>query len=262
MRIIKSILFSSLLLAGVPTLAATPAERGLEIATEMRAKDKGFGDYKMTMEMTLRDKHGSTSKRQMQGSVFETGKDGGDKSLIVFQAPNDIRGTAFLTFAHESKADDQWLYLPAIKRTKRIASENRMGSFMGSEFAFEDMGSQELGKYTYKFLGDEKIGDKGSFKVERTPKGSDSGYSRQIVWIESARYIPLRIEYYDRKNDLLKTLNYSGYQQFKDKFWRADKMEMQNHQNGKSTTIAFSAYQFQVGVKEDYFDPQRLESAR
>ncbi|MDC8758952.1 outer membrane lipoprotein-sorting protein [Janthinobacterium fluminis] len=255
----KSVLLAFALCCG-GAWAAGNAERGLEVAREMDARDKGFGDYRMAMAMTLRDKQGSLSVRQMQGAVYETAKDG-DKSLIVFQAPNDIRGTAFLTFAHGNRPDDQWLYLPAIKRTKRIASDNRMGSFMGSEFAFEDMGSQELDKYNYRLLGEEKLGDIAAFKLERTPKAEGSGYSRQVVWVDAQRYIPLRIDYYDRKNEPLKTLLYGAYQQFKNKYWRAEKMEMQNQQNGKSTTIAYSGYQFQVGVTEDHFDPQRLEHA-
>lgn len=262
MKIFTHILMAALALATVPTFAADDADRrGDDIAREMDARDKEFGDYRMTMEMLLRDKQGASSARQMQGAVLEIPNDG-DKSVITFNSPADIRGATFLTFAHVSKPDDQWLYMPAIKRTKRIASENRMGSFMGSEFAFEDMASQEYGKYSYKYLGDDKIDDRKAFKLERKPKYEGSGYTRNIVWVDSDRYAPLRIEFYDRTNTLLKTLSYSGYQQYKNKYWRADKMEMRNQQNGKSTEIKFSKYQFQVSVSDADFDPQRLGSLR
>ena len=262
MKVFKQVLMAALVLASVPASAAGSAEqRGDEIAREMDARDKQFGGYRMTMEMLLRDKQGASSARQMQGAVLEV-PDDGDKSLITFESPADIRGASFLTFAHVAKPDDQWLYMPSIKRTKRIASENRMGSFMGSEFSFEDMASQEYAKYSYKFLGDDKIDDRKTFKLERTPKYEGSGYTRNVVWVDSERYAPLRIEFYDRKNSLLKTLNYSGYQQYKSKYWRADKMEMRNQQNGKSTEINFSKYQFQASVSEADFDPQRLGSAR
>lgn len=262
MTLFKHVLVAALTLAAVPALAtADAAQRGDEIAREMDARDKEFGGYRMTMEMLLRDKQGASSARQMQGAVLEV-PDDGDKSVITFNSPADIRGATFLTYAHVSKPDDQWLYMPSIKRTKRIASENRMGSFMGSEFSFEDMASQEYAKYSYKYLGDDKIDDRKAFKLERTPKYDGSGYTRNVVWVDSERYAPLRIEFYDRKNSLLKTLNYSGYQQYKNKYWRADKMEMRNEQNGKSTEITFSKYQFQASVSEADFDPQRLGSVR
>lgn len=258
MKMIQHVLMAAVALAAVPAFASADAERrGDEIARTMETRDKEFGDYRMGMEMLLRDKQGASSARRMQGAVLEV-PDDGDKSVITFLAPADIRGATFLTFAHVSKPDDQWLYMPAIKRTKRIASENRMGSFMGSEFSFEDMAGQEYGKYSYKYLGDETVENRTSYKLERKPKYEGSGYTRNIVWVDSERYAPLRVEFYDRKNSLLKTLSYSGYQQYRNKYWRADKMEMRNLQNGKSTEIKFSNYQFQTKLSAADFDPQRL----
>ncbi|MFP5393321.1 MAG: outer membrane lipoprotein-sorting protein [Gammaproteobacteria bacterium] len=261
MKILYPMLIAALL-AGAPVRAsADAAQRGDEIAREMEARDKDFGDYRMSMEMLLRDKGGASSTRQMQGAVLEIPNDG-DKSVITFESPADIRGASFLTFAHVSRPDDQWLYMPSIKRTKRIASESRMGSFMGSEFAFEDMASQEYGKYGYTYLGEDKVDERRAYKIERKPKYAGSGYARNIVWVDSERYVPLRIEFYDRKDALLKTLSYSGYQQYKNTDWRADRMEMRNQQNGKSTEIRFSKYAFQTSVSDADFDPQRLGSLR
>ncbi|MBT8125907.1 MAG: outer membrane lipoprotein-sorting protein, partial [Gammaproteobacteria bacterium] len=156
----------------------------------------------------------------------------------------------------------QWLYLPALKRVKRINSKNKSGPFMGSEFAYEDIASQEVEKYTYKYLRDETLNGVDCFVIERYPAYAHSGYTRQLAWINKAEYRPEKIVFYDRKNTLLKTLTYDNYQQYLDKFWRADDMFMENHQTGKSTKLTWSNYQFKTGLKGKDFNKNSLKRAR
>ena len=146
-------LLGSLALAAV---AQTPQEQGLAIAKEADLRDKGFGDSSATMKMILRNRQGDESTREVRVRTLEVDGDG-DKSLSIFDSPADVKGTAFLTFSHILKPDDQWLYLPALKRVKRISSKNKSGPFMGSEFAYEDISSDEVEKYTYKYLRDETL---------------------------------------------------------------------------------------------------------
>ena len=252
---------TGLLLCAVCWAAPADSARGYQIAAEMDRRDQNFRNYRMNMEMVLQDRQGQSSTRQLRCSVLEVAGDG-DKYLMVFDSPADTRGTAFLNFAHAARPDEQWLYLPALKRVKRIASDSRSGSFMGSEFAFEDMSSQELQKYDYSYLGDERVDGRTSFKLERVPKYQGSGYTRQLVWVDSERYIPLQIEFYDRRNELLKTLRFGGYQSYLNTYWKAGSMVMNNHQNGKSTRLTLSGYRFQTDVAETDFDPQRLQYVR
>ena len=121
------------------------------------------------------------SRRELHISTLEVDGDG-DKSLTVFDSPRDVKGTAFLSHTHATEPDEQWLYLPALKRVKRISSRNKSGSFMGSEFAYEDISSQELEKYRYKWLRDETLDDRHTVVVEYYPVYENSGYTRQIVW--------------------------------------------------------------------------------
>ncbi|MCH9021264.1 MAG: outer membrane lipoprotein-sorting protein [Planctomycetes bacterium] len=158
--------------------------------------------------------------------------------------------------------DDQWLYLPALKRVKRISSNNKSGPFMGSEFAFEDLSSQEVEKYTYKYLRDENLNGMDSFILERYPVDKKSGYTRQVVWFDKAEYRPLKIVYYDRKNALLKTLEYDDYRQYIDKIWRAHSMSMVNHQTGKSTLLTWKDYKFRNGYTDRDFNKNSLKNAR
>lgn len=244
-----------------PALAETPEEKGLAIAREADRRNDGFGDTSATMLMILRNRHGEESKREIRSKVLET-KNDGDKSMIVFDQPKDVAGTALLTYTHKSADDDRWLYLPALKRVKRIASSNKSGPFMGSEFAYEDLGSQEPEKYTYQWLRDEKLDGQDVFVTERRPKDKDSGYTRQVIWMDQAEYRPLKIEFYDRKQSLLKTLAFADYNQYLGKYWRPGQLDMVNHQTGKSTTLLFKNYKFRNGFKDRDFDQNSLQSAR
>ena len=248
-------------LLAMPAFAETPEEKGLAIATEADRRGDGYGDSSATMQMILRNRQGEESKREIRSKALE-GKADGDKSMIVFDQPKDVAGTALLTFTHKAADDDRWLYLPAVKRVKRIASSNKSGPFMGSEFAFEDLGSQEPEKYTYKHLRDESFDGKDCFVFERFPKDKDSGYTRQVIWMDKAEYRPFKIEFYDRKQSLLKTLTLADYGQYLKKYWRPGKLDMVNHQTGKSTTLLFSDYKFKNGFKERDFDQNALQNAR
>jgi outer membrane lipoprotein-sorting protein len=253
----------SLLILGLPlsALAQTPEERGLEIAQEIDRRDSGFHDFKASMTMLLKNKHGEESLRDMRNQTLEVENDG-DKTLVVFDEPRDVKGTALLSFSHKTGDDDQWLYLPALKRVKRIASRNKSGPFMGSEFAYEDISSQEVEKYTYKFIEETDFEGVPAYLQERYPVDPNSGYTRQQVWVDKERYIPLKIDYYDRKNAPLKTLVFRGYQQYQGQYWRADEMFMQNHQTGKSTLLSWKKYEFQAGLTDGDFNKNSLKRAR
>jgi outer membrane lipoprotein-sorting protein len=246
---------------GVPALAQTPEEKGLAIAQEADRRGDGFGDTSVTLEMILRNRQGQESRRDIRSRTLEV-KGDGDKTLIIFDQPRDVAGTALLTYTHKQGDDDRWLYLPALKRVKRIASSNQSGPFMGSEFAYEDLGSQEVEKYTYKWIRDEAYDGMDCFVIERYPVDKNSGYTRQVVWMDKAEYRPLKIEFYDRKQSLLKTLTLKEYQQFLDKYWRPHRLDMVNHQTGKSTTLTFRDYKFRNGFTDRDFDQNALQSAR
>ena len=260
----KTILFSAFLgltLGSTAVLAQTPEEQGLAIAVEADRRDQGWGDSTANMVMVLRNKAGKESRRKIRIKNMEVQQDG-DKSISVFDHPADVKGTAFLSHTHSKTPDDQWLYLPALKRVKRISSANKSGPFMGSEFAFEDLSSQEVEKYTYKLLAEESLGDLEMYKIERVPQYEKSGYTRQLSWIDKEHYRVHKIEFYDRKNALLKTLESSDFKQYLDKYWRPSKMLMVNHQNGKQTELSWENYQFGTNLSADDFNKSALKRTR
>jgi outer membrane lipoprotein-sorting protein len=251
------------LLALLPLLghAETAEEKGFAIAVEVDARDTGYINSTAEMKMTLTNRQGQSSIREMRSKTLEVDGDG-DKSLMIFDRPRDVKGTAMLTFTHKEGADDQWLFLPALKRVKRIASNNKSGPFMGSEFAYEDLSSQEVEKYTYQYLRDDSINNVPVFVIERYPTDKKSGYTRQIVWTHQTEYRAEKIEYFDRKNSALKTLIFSDYKQYLDQYWRAHTMSMTNHLTGKSTVLEFSDYKFREDLNDRDFDKSSLKRAK
>ena len=250
-----------IMLATLGAFSHADEQKGLEIATEADRRDTGYMDSTAQLSMVLKNKQGDTSIRKVRVKNLEV-KNDGDKSMSIFDEPADVKGTAFLTYSHALKPDEQWLYLPSLKRVKRISSKNKSGPFMGSEFAYEDISSQEVNKYTYKYIKDETINNIDCFVLERYPAYEHSGYTRQVAWINKKEYRPEKIVFYDRKNALLKTLTYSDYKQYLGQYWRADNMKMENHQTGKSTVLSWIDYQFKTGLTDKDFSRNSLKSAK
>ncbi len=240
-----------------------PAARGLAIAEENDKRDRGWGDARADMTMILTNASGETSERALRFMMLENGDaSDGDWSLMTFDRPRDIEGTALLTYSHLKEPDDQWLYLPAVKRVKRISSANKSGPFVGSEFAFEDFSTQQVGKFSYKWLRDEPCGDRTCHVVERTPQYEDSGYTREIVWIDTTDYQFRKIDYYDRKDALLKTLACQDFKLYEGKFWRPGELDMVNRESGKTTKLLWQGYSFHTGLGKSDFTTASLERER
>ncbi len=241
--------------------AQTPEEKGFAIAREAAHRDTGYHDLTAELTVVLRNRNGEERSRVMRIRRLEVDGDG-DKTILIFDRPRDLQGTALLTVAHTAGSDDQWLYLPALRRVKRIASNNQSKSFMGTEFTYEDIGSQEVEKYTYRYVRDDTLEVTETFVVERYPVDPHSGYARQLVWYDQQEYRILRIDFYGRNNKLLKTLRLSGYRLYAGKYWRPEETHMVNDQTGKSTTIIWRDYRFGTGLSDRDFNRNTLARVR
>ena len=235
-------------------------EHGLAIATEFKARNQGWHNSESTLTMTLRNANGEENIRKIRIKTLEVEGDG-DKSLTIFDQPRDIKGAAFLTFSHVSGSDDQWLYLPALARVKRISSRNKSGPFMASQFAYEDLSSFEIEKYTYRYLGMETIDERDCYKVELVLLDELSGYTRQVIWIDKEHFRAYKIDYYDRKESLMKTLTFSEYELYLKQYWRAIQANMVNHQTQKSTLLHTDKIAFRTGLIESDFNKTSLKRA-
>ena len=245
----------------VAAMAETAEEKGLAIAKEAKSRNVGWGNSEATMEMILINKAGNETVRKVRSRSLEV-KGDGDKGLSIFDEPKDVRGTAFLSFSHIEGNDDQWLFLPAIKRVKRISSSNKSGPWMASEFAYEDLSSFEVEKYDYKFIREDEIDGDKVFVIELYPKYNNSGYSKTISWLDQDHYRVRKIEYFDKKEDRLKVMTLSQYKQYLGKYWRAHHQEMENVQTGKKTIVKWDEFKFDVGLNEDDFTQSSLKRAK
>ena len=236
--------------------------KGYEIAARSDRTDAGFGDSTVDAVMVLRNAAGQTTERGLSFATLEKVDESvGDKSLVIFNSPRDVEGTALLSHAKILEPDDQWLYLPALKRVKRISSANKSGPFVGSEFAFEDFTITELNKFTYAYSREEEVDGVMMDVVERFPRYEKSGYTKQISWIDQDIYQARKVEFYDRRGGLLKTLTLSDYRDY-DGVWRAHKFTMVNHKTNKETDLVYSDFQFKTGLDEGDFVKGVLQRVR
>jgi len=217
----------------------------------------GFSDSTSNMQMTLINANNQQRVRKMKMIVLE--KPTGNKSLMTFLSPADVKGTKFLTYEHINKDDDQWLYLPALKRVKRIASKNKSGSFMGSEFSYEDLSSFSVDKFDFPGQAEKKVLNGKSYYVgERIPKSKYSGYTKEISYVDPETFLIQRVDYYDRKHELLKSVLFEEYHKIKG-VWRVGKMTMTNHQNGKKTILIWQDEKIKTGLKDRDFHKRVLK---
>ncbi len=246
------------------SLAATPSDNpGFAVAARSDRSDIGFRESEVDLKMILRNAAGQESTRTLRIATLEKENEAvGDKSLVLFETPRDIEGTALLSHAKILDADDQWLYLPALKRVKRISSSNKSGPFVGSEFAFEDFTSLELNKFDYTYLFVEPCGDLKCDVVQRTPRYDNSGYTKQIAWIDQTDFQIRKVAFYDRRGDLLKELELADYRRYPNGVWRPHRLTMRNVQTNKQTDLVYGDYRFQVGLSESDFNKGRLSRLR
>ena len=236
-------------------------DKGRAVFQHMLDRDTGWRDFRADVTMTLRNKRGQENDRQLHISGLEVQGDG-NKGITVFNSPRDVKGTALLTHSHAVDADDQWLYLPSVSRVKRISSRSKAGRFMGSEFSYEDMSSFEIEKHEYKYLRDEQLKKYDCFVVESIPKDKYSGYTRQVNWLDKTYYRVRKVDFYDRKGALLKTLNHSRYQLYKGRHWRPHVSLMENHQTAVSTTLEWNNLTFDTGLTPKNFDQVSLKRSK
>jgi outer membrane lipoprotein-sorting protein len=239
---------------------AGDAARGLQIARAAKDRDNGFASYIAIAKMILRDRSGTENVRDFTAKALEMEGDG-DRTSIEFQSPLDVKGMTVLTHAHRAQDDDQWLYMSANARTRRITSSSKAGSFAGSEFSYEDLAGYVVEKYDYSFLRDEpcpSAPERTCHVNEQTPKDPDSGYSRMVAWLDTQDYRGYKVEYYDRAGLNSKTLISSDFQLFDGRFWRPMKMVMSNHRTGKSTEMKWASYNFKAKLDKNGMEPFAL----
>jgi len=229
----------------------------IDVAKKNDEVTNGFESSQANMTMTLINAREQKTIRKMSSKTLEG--ENGNMSLMVFLTPADVKGTKMLTHEHLKGDDDQWMFLPALKRVKRISSRNKSGSFMGSEFSYEDTANNSWKKYTYEDdLKEVEIDGKKYYKGTRIPKDKNSGYSKQISYIDTNTYLTYKVEYYDRKKELLKTAIFLNWKKINN-VYVLGKIIMTNHQNSKKTILQWDNQQIKVGLSKKDFTKRKLK---
>jgi hypothetical protein len=233
-------------------------DRGLSIMEEQRRINSGYRDEFILYKMTLVNAKGDRSDRSLELRTLE-GHDAGDKTLLIFRDPPDVRGTTLLIHENRAGDDDQWLYLPALRRSRRIASSNKSSSFVGSELAYEDLAPNEVTKHQYKYLREETLERVPVWVIESVPRFKDSGYSRRELFVRQDNHQMARVNGYDHKGQLLKVGRWDGWWKVMDKRWRARSLRIENVQSGKSTILEILDVKFGNGYSPTEFSTRALE---
>jgi outer membrane lipoprotein-sorting protein len=231
-------------------LAQSAEEKGHTIAARADDLTDGYRDFSAEGEMIL-NAGGGTSVRKFDFKARRIS--GGNQSLLVFSWPGDIRDTGLLTVGATGSNDDQWIYLPAAHSVKRITASSSAGSFVGSEFAYEDMVDQDLEDYSYVWLRDEGC----CHVVEAYPRFS-SGYEKQVVYFDMNLGLPVTVEMYLKRGSGQKHLSLSGYRNYGG-VWRPSLLRMTNKLNGRSTDLSWRNYRFNIGLDASEFTTRALE---
>lgn len=259
MKRIFYLIFTILVGIGCNAGTMNDKENGREIMRRALESYDGFLHVTGDLEMILVNKAGKRKTRIMEVFAHEQ-EDDGDRTILLFKRPRDVQGTALLTHTHYNGINDQWIYLPAFKRTKRIADKSKTSPFMGSEFSYEDLASMELPMYDYQFIKDEQLGTVPCHLIALSPTYPNSAYSRFEVWVNQQEVRIEQIKFYDKNDKHLKTLTSRDYKKYKEKFWHPNTLTMVNHVNGKSTDLIIKNLDYQRPLPDQMFTTGSLRS--
>ncbi len=256
---VVALVFGGLACVASSADAQSPEDRGAAIARRVAQTASGYGDFEAALSMQME----GGSPRALRLRALET--EGGVHSLILFDGPADVRGTALLSRQDEGDDPQQWLYLPAMRRSRRIAGGQLSAAFLGSEFAYEDISGIAPSRYTWRATGQAPCAEGSSDvcdQVESRPRFEGSGYAKRVVYVDRDHARVRRIEYFGTDGQRLKTLIHADWRQHQGRFWRAHRWTMTNHRTHRSTVINVGDYSFGNGYSDRDFSQRALGRVR
>jgi negative regulator of sigma E activity len=233
---------------------------------QLYRKATAINDLSGTITYTNISKTGRSQTRTLQQHISCNNEAAQTYNLLLeFTDPQDVAGTATLTLQHNKRPDDQWLFLPVLRMSKRISASKRSDRFMGTEMTYEDLStylSEPLDEYEYKMLGEENVEGRAAYIIEALPKqGTRTQYSKRKLWIDQETHLMLRTDFYDDKGKLLKVYKAFDIKPVGDSgFFRAYNVEVENVQTGNKTKVAYSDFAINQGVDEQMFSKTYLET--
>lgn len=232
---------------------------GREIVSKMDSTQKVQSEFR-DLQLLLINKKGRVRKRNLM-QYIKRYEGGLYKILTRFTAPSDIAKTSLLIVENEDRNDDTWLYLPALGKVRKISSRNKSSNFVGSDFTYKDLGYESLNNNKYTYLRSEALDNEECYVVEALPNDvekSEGGYTKRVFWISKNKFLPLKIEYYNKSNKLYKGFKSSDIRLVED-YFKAYKMEMENKITGHKSQIIVNNYDYSTSINDDMYLLKSLE---
>ena len=254
-------IFSILILTSV-LLVSLSAQTGNEIMQKVIDAQK-VNSSAMDILMTLVEKDGDTSTRRIQTLILNENEL--TKTITLFLEPASVRNTRFLTVENEGRADDQWIFLPSLRKVKRIAAGDKDGSFMGSDFSYSDMGTSgsSVDDSIQTILREEKYNGRNCYVVESIPKtGSDNNYGKYVTWVDKTSWLTLKVEFYSKNGRTeIKELNSENIVK-ENGHWLSKKITMETLESGHKTILEIKQVKYDIPINPGYFTTTFLETGR
>jgi len=239
-----------------PALAAKPTVQ--EIITRLLDVDPwGLGGTILSARATLKDKHGATSELSFTARSRRYSPPF-SKTLVRFTAPADVAGAGFLQIQKREGDDERFLFLPELKRSRRISGNLRSSSFMGTDFSFADLDRRDLRESSSVAKPDENIGKYPCFHLDSKPSRADSSYSHIETWVRMDNYLPLKMQMYDRAKVLYKTLTALEVRRVKGQ-WFVTKSQMVDHAQSHETSLVIDSIEPTADIPDEEFTVRNLE---
>ena len=257
-RFAVSILAAFAMLSAEPASDADPSGEEINKHT-LDAFYYAGNDIRARIKMKLINPQGNVRERDLTMLRLNLGATGDQRYYMYFHGPSDVKGTTFMVWKYPAKEDDRWIFIPAVKLVKRIAADDKRSSFVGSDFTYEDVSGRDLDDEVYSLVRKEDFGGRPAYVVEGKPKTSVD-YARRLSWIDQERWLPLKEEYFDARNEPIRTFTADKVEQ-KGKHWTVTARSMKNLQSGHRTEVTYQEVEYDVGMKDDVFSERYLRDA-
>jgi outer membrane lipoprotein-sorting protein len=255
MKVIQ-MLFAAIIFFSLAGFTTVNAQMDGQKTMESVYNNPSGDDVQGELKMILRNKQGHERVRQLKQFIKVEAQT--EKKIMFFLSPADVKGTSFMSWSYvDGRDDDQWIYLPALKRTKRISSDSKADYFMGSDFTYDDLGDRHPSEDHHLLLREETVDKHACYVVESKPKEADYMYSKTITWVMKDNFLGLKRDFYDEKGNLLKTLTITKFEKING-FWTILETEMHNVQKSHTTKMIFSDVKINQGVPESKFTERSM----
>ncbi len=258
--IMKNLQITTAIIAIIIVMGFSPEMTGQNLTGKQiieKVYNRPTGDNQTSdLTMTLINKSGAQRVREIKQFTMDLGDV--EKSIMFFLSPADVKNTSFMSWTYDSdQSDDQWIYLPALKKTKRISSDSKSDYFMGSDFTYDDLGDRKLEDDTHKLLREETIDGRECYVVESLSKDEDYMYSKTLVWVNKSNFIGVKKEFYDEDEDLLKILAIKKVEEISG-IWVITNSEMKNVQKNHKTTMVLNNVQINTDMSASKFTERMM----